>query len=155
MRYTLFIFRTGSPAHFIWKSIYLSFMVYNLIATDIVHFPSHPWWWGPPAFPITSFDDGQQVLTEKTAKLETMMKTSARPFNIGVYKLQPLKMLDSSLHTEEQRGEINVYMFTLYMNLRIRNTWSSEKAHILTSVSSAVHFNSHPLNYVTVSQRQN
>lgn len=58
-----------------------------------------------------------------------MMKTKARPFNIVVCKLQPLKMLDSSLYIEEQRGEINVCMFTLYMNLRIINTWSSEKAY--------------------------
>lgn len=76
VRYTLFIFRTGSPAHFIWKSIYLSFLVYNLIETDMVNCRSHLWWWGSPAFPITSYfcDDGQQVLREKTAKLETMMK---------------------------------------------------------------------------------
>lgn len=67
VRYILFIFRTGSLAHFIWKSIYLSFMVYNLIEADTVHFPSQLWWWGSPAFPITSHlcDDGQQVLLRK------------------------------------------------------------------------------------------
>jgi len=45
-------------------------------------------------------------------------------------------------------------MFILHTKLRVRITWSSEKAHTITSVSSAVHFNSYPLNYVTIIRRK-
>lgn len=127
----------------------------NLIETDMVHFPSHLWWWGSPAFLITSHLWWQTAGAHReTAKLDTMMENKARSFDVVVCKLWPLKMLGSSLYTEKQKGETNVLMFILYMNLRIRIIWSSEKAHTLTSVSSPVHFNSYPLNYVTTTKRK-
>lgn len=88
--------------------------------------------------PITSLWWQTAGAHRETAKLDTAMENKARAFNVVLCKLGTLKMSGSSLHTEKQKGETNVWMFILYMKLWVITTRSSEKAHTLLSAQLCV-----------------
>lgn len=74
----------------------------------ITHFPDHItflWWWTACAY-------------RETSKLDIIMENKARLFNVGVCKLWPQVVWFFFAYKE--KGEANIWMFTLYMKLRIR-----------------------------------